>query len=150
MNHWLRFLLGVRGWQGDVGTIDIFGSSQQNIPSSVYFGGRSRFWKPQKHSWHLYFLGEMVVNMWTTVIILNSSRSLCPLHFFANVCVFFRFRIFWEGFWFMACYLPRSLTASLPLKNGGTGRRSGFLLGFGIFFRGKKPVSGRVCKLQIP
>ena len=28
---------------------------------------------------------------------------------------------------------PRSLTASLPLKNGGKGRRSGFLLGFGNF-----------------
>ena len=28
---------------------------------------------------------------------------------------------------------PRSLTASLPLKNGGKGRRSGFLLGFGDF-----------------
>ena len=28
---------------------------------------------------------------------------------------------------------PRSLTASLPLKNGGKGRRSGFLLVFGNF-----------------
>ena len=27
----------------------------------------------------------------------------------------------------------RSLTASLPLKNDGKGRRSGFLLGFGTF-----------------